>query len=481
MSCLEGSLLAAQGRAVAIGLPKCLRAALTAREDRDMSRIEKQLRTHVETLFPICRSITGPGLRDTLRYIGTCVPVELKEIASGTPVLDWEIPKEWIVRGAAIRALDGRCVVDFANNNLHLVQYSVPVDRVVPREELDQHLQSLPAQPDLIPYRTTYYAETWGFCLPHKVRMAMTDAAYHVSIDTSLISGSLSYAECVLTGQQSSEFLISVHCCHPSLANDNLSAIAVAIELSRLLLQRSARRWTYRFLFIPGTIGAITWLALNRETVQRISHGLVLSCLGDAAPPTYKCSRRGNAPIDRYARHALAQAGHGGRVLEFVPYGYDERQYCSPGFNLPVGCLMRSPNGTFPEYHTSADNLSFISDAAMADSLATLLRIIDLAEADATWINTSPYGEPQLGRRGLYAKMGGQGAPGAPDATLDQLAMLWVLNLCDGRHSLLDIAERSRKPFSAIVAAATALHRAGLLRPHSDTITAAATDELRTR
>ena len=443
-----------------------------------MRGTEHELSTHVEALFPLCRSITGQGLRDTLRYIAGRIPIELREISSGTPVLDWEIPKEWVVRSATIRSMDGRAILDFADNNLHLVQYSVPVDRVIPRDELDRHLHSLPEKPDLIPYRTGYYADTWGFCLSHRSRLAMTDKEYRVKVDTCLVSGSLSYGECVLAGQEPGEFLVSVHCCHPSLANDNLSAIAVAIEFARTLLRRPTRRWTVRFLFIPGTIGAITWLAANRDAACRVALGLVLSCLGDDAPPTYKRSRRGNAPIDRYASHVLTQRGHAGRVLGFAPYGYDERQYCSPGFDLPVGCLMRSPNGTFPEYHTSADNLSFVRAEAMADSLATLLRIFDLAEADETWINTQPYGEPQLGRRGLYSMIGGQSSPGATSATFDQLTLLWVLNLCDGRHSLLDIAERSGKPFAAVAAAAGALHEVGLLRPATAAITAAAKGEL---
>jgi aminopeptidase-like protein len=444
--------------------------------------IERDLRAHVEVLFPICRSITGPGLRETLRYIARHVPLELREVPTGTSVLDWEVPREWTPRGATIRTMDGRTIVDFADHNLHLLQYSVPVaERVVPRAELDKHLHSLPDQPDLIPYRTAYYADTWGFCLAHRDRVAMADPEYRVAVDTRLAPGSLTYGECVLPGRKSErdsghdcgrepaaeaagEFLFSIHCCHPSLANDNLASIAVAIELVRLLMRRPDRRLTYRFVFVPGTIGAITWLATNPDAAARVRHGLVLSCLGDAAPPTYKQSRRGDALIDRYVRHVLQQDGHGERVLPFVPYGYDERQYCSPGFNLPVGCLMRSPNGTFPEYHTSADDLAFVRDDAMADSVRTLLRIVDLAEANGTWVNTCPYGEPQLGRRGLYAKIGGQTTPGGgPD--YDQLTLLWVLNLGDGRHSLLDVAERSGKPFAAVAAAAAALSEAGLLRP----------------
>ncbi len=420
---------------------------------------------HVEALFPICRSITGAGLRQTLDYIGAQVPLARHEVPSGTRVLDWTVPPEWTVRGGVIETLAGRTVVDFRRHNLHLVQYSRPVDQVVPAAELDRHLHSLPGQPDLIPYRTAYYSDTWGFCLAHRDRLALTEPAYRVRIDTELAPGSLSWGECLLPGEEPGEMLISVHCCHPSLANDNLSGIAVAIELARLLAARPRRRIGYRFLFIPGTIGAIAWLHFNRDAPQRIRHGLVLSCLGDAGPPTYKQSRRGDAAIDRYAAHVLRAAGHADRVLPFIPYGYDERQYCSPGFNLPVGCLMRSQNGTFPEYHTSADNLSFVRPGHLAGSLDLLTRIVDLVERDRRFCNTEPYGEPQLGPRGLYRPIGGasQGAGAAGD--FDQMTLLWVLNLSDGAHSLLDIAERSGQDFAAVAAAAAALETAGLLRP----------------
>ena len=255
-----------------------------------------------------------------------------------------------------------------------------------------------------------------------------------------------------------------MHSCHPSLANDNLSGIAVAIEFARAWATRP-HRLGLRVVFLPGTIGAITWLARNRDRLQHVAHGLVLTCLGDAGPPTYKRSRKGNAGIDRAAAYALGERGHADRVQPFVPYGYDERQYCSPGFNLPVGCLMRSPNGTFPEYHTSADSLDFIRPDALAGSLALLQRVLAVAEADRTWRNTQPFGEPQLGRRGLYAKIGGAAEAGPGAAALDQLTMLWVLNQSDGGASLLDIAERSGKPFDAVQAAATALAEAGLLVP----------------
>ncbi len=414
-----------------------------------MPDLGELLHKHVEALFPICRSITGDGLRQTLRYISRLLPLEVNEVPTGTKVLDWTVPREWTIRDAFIATLDGRRVIDFRRNNLHLLQYSVPVDRVVSRAELDEHLHSLPGQPDLIPYRTAYYAETWGFCLAHRDRLALADDSYHVRIDSTLASGSLSYGECLLRGSSTNEVLLSAHCCHPSLANDNLSSIAVAIELARWLMQ-VPRRYSYRLLFMPGTIGAIAWLHFNRERVHRIRHGLVLTCLGDPAPVSYQRSRRGDAAIDRYVTAVRREAGQADRVHPFAPTGYDERQYCSPGFNLPVGRLSRSPGGTFPEYHTSADNLDFVRPDALADSLRIMQRIVTLIERDETWRNTAPYGEPQLGKRGLYGRH-------------DQEALLWVLNLSDGTHSLLDIAEQSGQSFEAVASAAEALANAGLL------------------
>ncbi len=451
-------------------LTQCDRASRYPRSDgpETASDVGNILYRHVKSLFPLCRSITGAGLRETLRYIAAHLPIEIREVPSGTRVLDWEIPLEWNVRAARIQDLSGRTLVDFADNNLHLLQYSRPIDRVVGREELDRHLHSLPPQPELVPYRTSYYADDWGFCLPDRLRQSLVDEAYRVRIDTQLAPGSLSYGECLIPGSARDEVLFSVHACHPSLANDNLSAVAIAIEVARSLMQRTRRRYSYRFLFAPGTIGAITWLHFNRDAPERIRHGLTLSCLGDSAPPSYKRSRRGDAPIDRYASYVLRDEGHGNRVRPFVPYGYDERQYCSPGFNLPVGCLSRSPAESFPEYHTSADNLSFVRPDALADSLRVILRIVHLLEQDGVYRNTCPYGEPQLGRRGLYRRIGGAPVESSGPDRLDQMALLWVLNLADGTQSLLDIAERAGRSFDSIASAAAALHDVGLLLPASE-------------
>lgn len=412
----------------------------------------------VRELFPICRSITGAGLRQTLRLISGRIPLTLHEVESGKRVLDWEVPPEWNVSAARIETLAGEPVVDFTDCNLHVLNYSTPVDAVVTREELAGHVHTLPDQPDLVPYRTAYHARKWGFCLSHRTWEAMREPSYRVRIDSWLAPGSLSYGELVMPGRESTEVLFSIHCCHPSLANDNLSGIAVATELARHLWRRD-NRLTYRFLFIPATIGSVTWLELNAELLPHIAHGLVLSCVGDGGPFTYKQSRRGDAAIDRAVAHVLKRRGGENRVVPFSPYGYDERQFCSPAYDLPVGCFMRSPNGTFPQYHTSADNLAFVTAEAMEESLDALLEVIDVLERDLVFERTDGRGEPQLGRYGLYRAISGQ-----KDHDAAQMALLWVLNQSDGRHSLLDVVERSGLAFDEIATAARKAEEAGLIR-----------------
>jgi aminopeptidase-like protein len=407
-------------------------------------------------LYPICRSITGDGIRQTLAMIANRIPLTIREVPTGTEVFDWTVPKEWNIRGAWIKAPNGETIVDIANNNLHVVNYSSPVRAKMPLAELRPHLHSLPDHPDWIPYRTTYYKEDWGFCLPHRQLLGLSDGEYEVSIDARLEDGALTYGECFLEGSTQDEVIISSHACHPSLANDNLSGLAVATLLAQQLFQRNLR-YSYRFLFIPGTIGAITWLAQNREITSRIQHGLVLTCLGDSAGFHYKKSRRGDAEIDRAAACVLRDCGEPFEILEFSPYGYDERQYCSPGFNLAVGCLMRSVWGRFPQYHTSADNLDFIQPGSLSRSLRLVLGIIDVLENNRRYLNQNPYCEPQLGKRNLYRSTGGGSIAGEINARL------WVLNLSDGEHSLLDIAERSGVSFPEIRNAANILSSAGLL------------------
>jgi aminopeptidase-like protein len=417
----------------------------------DRAAVGGQVLRFMAELYPICRSITGNGFRRTLDILRRIVPLEVREVPSGTKVFDWTVPKEWNIRDAYVKGPDGRKVIDFQASNLHVVSYSLPVHKTLPLRELKPHLHTLPEHPDWIPYRTSYYQEDWGFCLGHRKFLALKEGNYEVVIDSTLEDGSLTFGELRLEGRTEEEILISAHACHPSLANDNLSGVALATLLAGHL-ETTPHLFSYRFLFIPGTIGAITWLALNEAKTARIRHGLVLTGLGDRGGLTYKRSRRGDAEIDRAAAHVLRHADPRGRVMDFSPYGYDERQFCSPGFNLPVGRLSRTPFGEYPEYHTSADDMRFVSAEALGDSYGRILEILDVLEQDRVYINRNQKGEPQLGKRGLYS------SPGA-----DELSLLWVLNLSDGGHSLLDIAERSGLEFPAVKKAAARLFDAGLL------------------
>ena len=414
----------------------------------------------IKELYPICRSITGEGVRETLRIIQKRVPLEIQEVPSGTKVFDWTVPLEWNVSDAYVMNRAGKRVIDFQSHNLHLMSYSVPVRKKMSLEELRPHLFSLPAHPEWIPYRTSYYKENWGFCMRHVDFEELSDEEYDVVIDSTLQVGSLTYGELYLPGETSDEVLISCHVCHPSLCNDNLSGITVAVELAETMAARS-RRYSYRFLFIPGTIGSITWLAQNEQIVPRIRHGLVITGVGDAGNVTYKKSRQGNAEIDRAMTHVLRHSGEAHSIIDFFPYGYDERQYCSPGFNLPVGCFMRTPHGQYPEYHSSADNLDLIRSESLSRSYADCLQTFELLEGNRVYVSQNPRCEPQLGRRGLYRAVAGQ-----QENQFRELALLWVLNMSDGRHALLDIADRANLPFGQIQSAAQALVEARLLKEY---------------
>ncbi len=429
----------------------------------DLQAAGQDMYRQIKILYPLCRSITGEGTRQTLRMLQAYVPLEVQAIPTGTPVFDWTIPKEWNIRDAYVKNSRGKRVIDFKAHNLHVLNYSIPVHQHMTLEELRPYLHTLPDQPDLIPYRTSYYKETWGFCLRHRQLETLEAGTYEVCIDATLAPGHLHYGECLIPGKTPDEVLLSCHICHPSLCNDNLSGIAVATALAQTLRQN--KPWfSYRFIFAPGTIGAIAWLAQNEAQTHKVKHGLVLANLGDGGPFTYKQTRQGNAEIDRAATHILQHLDAPTEIRPFSPYGYDERQYNSPGFNLPVGCLSRTPYGCFPEYHTSGDNLDFVSPAHLADSLSALWQIINVLEHNDTYQNLNPKGEPQLGKRGLYRATGGH-----PDAAQQQLAMLWVLNLTDGHHTLLDIADRSGLPFTVIREAATLLENHDLLNAKTGT------------
>ena len=412
----------------------------------------------IAELYPLCRSITGDGLRKTLDILKRHLPLDIHEVSTGTQVFDWTVPKEWNIRDAYVKNSRGEKIIDFKHSNLHVVSYSTPLRKTVRLKELQEHLFTLPDHPEWIPYRTSYYKENWGFCLSHKQFLTLEDDAYEVYIDSSLQDGCLTYGEYYLEGEQPEEVLLSCHICHPSLCNDNLSGVALLTFLAKYL-RALTPRYSYRFLFIPGTIGSITWLCLNEVRVSYIKHGLVIAGVGDAGQSTYKKSRRGDAEIDKAAAHVLKHSGQAYEIIDFFPYGYDERQFCSPGFDLPVGCLMRTPHGRYPEYHTSADNLDFIQPTYLADSFSKCLSILNVLENNKLYVNQNPKCEPQLGKRGLYTSIGGQ-----TGSRMAELAMLWALNFADGCHTLLDIADKAGLEFGLIRDAAHALSRHNLLK-----------------
>ena len=429
----------------------------------------------IRELFPICRSIAGPGLRETLQRIQSRIPIVINELATGTPAFDWTVPQEWTLRRTTLRDPSGKLIADTDVNNLHVLNYSIPFGGKLSLAELRPHLHSVPEKPKWIPYRTSYYKPTWGICLPHDVVASLPEGEYDVNIDTTIADGSLSYGELFIPGKNDREVLFSTHCCHPSLANDNLSGIAVAVELAKWLATRD-NALSYRFVFFPGTIGSITWLSQNVEKTRRIVAGLVLSCVGDGGAFTYKRSRQETSLTDRAVERALKLSGEPHSIRDFVPYGYDERQYCSPGFDLAVGCFMRTPNGEYPQYHTSADDVSFVREEALRGSLEMLKSIVGQVELAANesrvgrstdrgdqgerYINLNPHCEPQLGRRGLYAMMGGKSS--VPDL---QMALLWMLNYSDGKHSIDWIATRSKIDSKTIAEAVSLLTQAKLLAP----------------
>jgi aminopeptidase-like protein len=407
----------------------------------------------IEELFDVPRSLTGDGVRATLERLRRDVPLELVETPSGTKVYDWVVPREWNLRGAWIEREDDTRVLDAADTPLHVLGYSLPVDDVMSLDELRRHVFTHATEPDWIPYRTSYWEEQWGFCMSGRQLDSLADGNYRVVIDTTLENGALTSGELELPGETNAEFLLSTYVCHPALANDNLSGVVVLWALARTLA-RQQLRYTYRLLWSPGTLGPLCWLARNAERLDRLEHGLVVSCVGDPGPLRYKRSRRGTSAIDRAGAEVLAGKPDS-IVSDWQPTGGDERQFCSPGFNLPVGVLSRTPHGLFPEYHSSADDLTLVTPEALAESFRTALEIIDLIETNGVYRNLSPYGEPQLGKRGLYQSV--------PDGTNPELAMLWVLSLADGSSDLLAIAERSGLPFSAIREAAAALEQHELL------------------
>ncbi len=408
-------------------------------------------------LYPICRSITGNGVRDSLKILQRYIPIKIHEVPTGTKAFDWTVPKEWNIKDGWIKDASGKKIIDFKSSNLHVLNYSAPIKNKIGLEELKEHIFTDLDHPDWIPYRTSYYQETWGFCMAHHQFIELSPGQYEVNIDTTLKNGHLTYGEYFIKGESDEEMIISCHICHPSLCNDNLSGITLATFLARQMRQRKLKK-SFRFLFIPGTIGSIVWLSRNEHLFSNIKQGLVLANLGDNGPIVYKKSRIGNSELDKTVEFVLKNRQVDYSIRDFMPYGYDERQYCSPGINLPVGRITRTPHNEYPEYHTSADNLDFVDDSSLAVSLEILLEITELVDGNRKYMNLQPKCEPQLGRRGLYEALGGKSGD-----KINQLAMLWVLNYSDGEHSLLDISNRSNIEFKIISDTADLLRAHGLL------------------
>lgn len=432
------------------------------KKNKMLQEIGKNMYELIEKAYPICRSITGNGVRDTLRIIKEFIPIEIHEVPTGTKAFDWTIPKEWNIHDAYVLDPKGKKIIDFKKSNLHVLSYSVPIKKNISLTELKSHLHYLPDHPDVIPYLTSYYKEEWGFCIAYNQFQRLEDGEYEVCIDSTLEEGSLTYGEYFIKGEKKDEFLITCYVCHPSLCNDNLSGTVLVTFLAKYLTSLPTR-YSYRFLFIPETIGAITWLYQNEHKLSDIKYGLVATCVGDSGISTYKKSRRGDAIIDKAVIHCLKHSATEYKIVDFFPSGSDERQFCSPAFDLPVGSLMRTMYGQFPEYHTSADNLEFVTKEHLADSFYKYISVIRVIEHNKVYMNLNPKCEPQLGKRGLYRMIGGQKKGG-----IDEIALFWVLNLSDGKNSLLDIAEKSGLEFEMIKKASDALMTANLLKELND-------------
>ena len=399
--------------------------------------MQKELEYYFDKLWPICRSITGNGLRESLGILSEILPLKITEVPTGTQVFDWSIPKEWNIEDAHIITPDGKKIADFKMNNLHIINYSIPIELELSYDELAKQVHTIPEMPDAIPYITTYYKETWGFCLEHNVWADLPkEGMYKVVIKSTLEPGSLSYGECILRGETDEEILFSTYLCHPSMANNELSGPLAAAFLYKELASMTKRKYTYRFLFAPETIGVIAFLATTGEHLKsKLKAGYVLTCVGDAGPLTYKQSKLEISDADKIAEHILQYHHINHSVIPFSVGGSDERQYCSPGFNLPVGSLMRTPYQRFKEYHTSLDNKSFLSFKALEELVFAYKKIVEAFELNKKYRNKIQFCEPQLGKRGLY--------PSSVDPLFNRQElhrMLHFLSYADGETDLYSIA-----------------------------------------
>ena len=415
----------------------------------------------IKELFPICRSLTGEGNRKTLQILKKEIPnLELNSVKSGTKVFDWKIPKEWKIRDAYIKDSDGKKIVDFKKSNLHVMSYSIPINKKMNLSELKKHLITKKETPNYIPYATSYYEKNWAFCISYNQYKNLKDDEYQVVIDSELFDGVMDYGELYLKGKSKKEILFSTYICHPSLANDNLSGIYVLTELAKYLVNQTDLQYSYRFLFVPETIGVISWLSKNRNHLNFIEGGLVATCLGDNGDIHYKRSRRGSSIIDKVVEKVLVDYNQKHIISDFYPFGSDERQYCSPAINLNIGSLMKTPYLEYEEYHTSGDNLQFISKKHLKISLNLYKKVVYYLENNFYFINVNPHCEPQLGKRGLYRTIG---AKKESNENLRK-AFLWILNYSDGNYSLLDISKKSNIDFTTIREASLILAEKELLK-----------------
>ena len=399
--------------------------------------IGREIHVFAEQLWKINRSLTGEGVRETLKHIKEHLPsLEVKSVASGTKVFDWTVPKEWIVREAYIITPEGKRICDFNENNLHLLGYSIPFSGKVSLEELQRHLYSLPEQPDAIPYITSYYKERWGFCISNAAREKLTEGEYEVCIDTNLFEGCLNYGEVVIPGECSKEIFLSTYICHPSMANNELSGPTVVTYLAKWLSQLKTRRYTYRIVFIPETIGSITYLSENYQDLKKkVVAGYNVSCVGDDRAYSYLPSRNGKTISDKVARHVLKWIDSSYVSYKWIDRGSDERQYCAPGIDLPIASIMRTKYGRYPEYHTSLDNLiDVVTPKGLDGGYWALLRALELLEKNYKY-KINVLCEPQMGKRGLYPTL-------STEKSGDEVkVMMTFISYCDGEHDLLEIAD----------------------------------------
>tara|TARA_B100000029_G_scaffold379429_1_gene374239 strand:- start:255 stop:1634 length:1380 start_codon:yes stop_codon:yes gene_type:complete len=445
------------------------------------SKLENELFSLMQDLFPICRSITGNGVRKTLKILKKEIDLKIVNVPSGTKVFDWKVPFEWNIKDAYVKNSKGERVIDFKKSNLHILNYSTPIKKTISNKNLKKHLHTLPEKPNSIPYVTSYYKKNWGFCVAHDTLKSFDEDHYFVHIDSTLKPGSLTYGEFFIKGQTKNEILISTYICHPSLCNDNLSGIVVTTILAKLL-SKIDTYFSYRFLFIPETIGAITWLSKNQKNLSQIKSGLVVTCVGGNGGFTYKKTRDNDSEIDKISIDVLKHTRKRFETRDFFPYGSDERQYSSPGIDLPIGVLMRTPYYEFKEYHTADDNLDSIKKFALNDSLIMLLKIILQIEKkkpsfnrkqknetsklkSEVYQNLNPYCEPQLGRRKLYRNISKSRLVDKKNSeNMLELSICWILNFSDGLHSLKEISQKSNLPLKLLRKTAKLLIEKKLLK-----------------